>query len=90
MQKLEYVSDRPSILGTGPIWMFRLFPVLTMVLLALALLVFKPEQHADAHAFCLGAALGIMISFSIVCFQLRSVEMKDIDQPSDVHRLPIT
>ena len=90
MSQLVWNSPGKSYLGTGPIWMFRLFPVLTMVLLALARLVFPPSTHAKAHGFCLGAALGVMISFSLVCFQVKSVDLKDSPQPSDVEHLSIT
>jgi hypothetical protein len=90
MQKLEYISDRSSFLGTGPIWMFRLFPVMAMVSLVLAMFVFKPALHENAHEFCLGFALGVLIAFSLVSFQVKSVDMKNAPQPSGAEPLRIT
>jgi len=88
MAKLQWESKEEPFVN--PIWMFRLFPPVITVLVLLALLVLKPETHANAHAFCLGMAAGLLISFSVVCLQIRSVDMKDNRQPSDVERLPIT
>lgn len=88
MAMLQWESKEEPFVN--PIWMFRIFPPAATVLVLLAMVVLKPETHADAHAFCLGMAAGLLISFSVVCFQIRSVDMKDTKQPSDVERLPIT
>ncbi len=65
----------------------RVMPGLAMILVALALFVFKQSPRQD---FCLGAALGVLIGYSLFAIQIKRVDLTDTAQPSDVGRYPLT
>jgi hypothetical protein len=58
-----------------------------MILIALAMFALK---SSPGHDFCLGAALGLLISYTVVAFQIKRVDLQDTQQPSDVTRYPLT
>jgi hypothetical protein len=65
----------------------RVMPGLAMVLVALALFVFKQSPR---HDFCLGAALGVLIGYSLFAIQIKRVDLEQTPQPSDVTRHRLT
>jgi len=65
----------------------RVMPGLAMILIALSLFVFKQSPR---HDFCLGAALGVLIGYSLFAIQIKRVVLTDTAQPSDVSRYPLT
>jgi len=73
----RYSAQIPNQAVISPVWLFRLFPPVITVLVALATLVLKGAPHD----FCLGLALGLLIGLTVSCWQLQWRREDDTESP---------
>jgi hypothetical protein len=68
------------------VWFIRGFSAAALVAIALAMFVFK---NGGRHYFCLGLAAGILIGLLVQSSGIKSVELKENQQRSDVNHYPL-
>lgn len=69
------------------LWFLRIVPLVSTILILLAMLVIKSGNY---HDFLLGLAVGLLISMTVQAFAIKSVELNEPPQQSDVQNLPVT
>jgi hypothetical protein len=69
------------------IWLIRGFSAAALVAITLAMFVFKTGGR---HDFCLGLAAGTLIGLIVQSSIIKSVELKENEQRSDVTHYPLT
>jgi hypothetical protein len=80
-------STDPKAPLLSPFLLVRGFPCVAAILVALAMAFSKSE---DLHSIFLGGALGILIGCTAFSFSIKSITLKQTEQPSDVQRYPLT
>ncbi len=68
------------------VWLIRGFSTAALVAITLAMFVFKTGGR---HDFCLGLAAGTLIGLLVQSSVIKSVELKDDQQRSDVNHYPL-
>jgi uncharacterized BrkB/YihY/UPF0761 family membrane protein len=81
-------SENPSDTLVQPIWLYRVLPSLAVVALILAQTV--AAKNPAWHDTLVGFATGLLIILCVVGFSAKAIILKDTEQPSDVHRYPLT
>jgi hypothetical protein len=79
----ESVTGRTA----NPLWFLRIFPIVALVCLFLALFVWK---SGGTHFFCIGLAAGTLVGVIAQAFTISRVELNQDPQRSDVDNLSIT
>jgi hypothetical protein len=81
-------SENPTDALVQPIWLYRVMP--TLALIALVLAQTLAAKNAMWHDLLVGFGTGLLVVLCVVGFSAKAVIVKDTEQPSDVHRYPLT
>lgn len=89
MASLENPSyfARMSGKSDNTLWTLRGFSFAVLVVLLLAMFVFKTGTR---HDFCLGLGVGILIGLLAQLSAVKRVEVNDTTRPADVDNLSVT
>jgi hypothetical protein len=70
----------------NPMWVLRVLPITATILVALA---FFSHRETLRDVF-LGGALGLLFTFCVFSFEIKTVVLKNKPQSSDVNRYSVT
>ena len=81
-------SETPSDAIIQPIWLYRVMPALALLALLLAQTI-AAKNIAWQHVL-VGFATGLLVALCAASFGAKAILFKNTEQPSDVHRYPLT
>jgi hypothetical protein len=71
----------------SPVWLLRVFTIVSIVPLLLALFVFTTGGR---HDFCIGLSVGTLIGLLVQTFAISNVDLRNAPRPSEVQDVRIT